>query len=353
MTVPPFIEPRYSRKRVQRAGRDLCADQLTDTGYGLTMEILSNWRGAHRYILSIYNNRFRQMLRRHGLHALVSSRLKRTPSIIAKLKRFPQMNLARMGDIAGMRIVVQNSSDLYKLIDLIDKGKTAKETQRERIKNYIAEPKSSGYRSIHYPLRHEGTKKSTHDGLILELQIRTELQHAWATSVEIIDAFLGKSLKTTLPSKGDKHAEFFRYASSIMADKEFLPRIQEHAKLSSDELIRRLLHLDDELKIMDHLNAFRIAIPEETTKQKSHYRILELDRKNKNIAIYIYPEKEFSQANADYARLEIDHKDNPQIDIVFVQAGTMEEVKRSYPNYFGDADTMIQLIKGLRAVRKS
>lgn len=349
MTVPPFIEPEYSRKQVQRAGRDLCADPLSDENYTQTMRILSNWRGAHRYILSIYNNRFRQMLQRNGFDALVSSRLKRTPSIITKLQRFSQMNLARMGDIAGMRIVVKNSADLYRLIDLIDKGKTAKETQRDRIKNYIAEPKLTGYRSIHYPLKHQGTHKSSHDGLSLELQIRTELQHAWATSVEIIDAFLGKSLKTTLPSRGDKHAEFFRYASSIMADKEFLPRIHEHAKLSSDELIQRLLQLDDELNMMDHLDAFRIAIPDKPVKKKSYYRILELDRKNKNIAVYVYPEKEFTQANADYAQLEMKYKNSPQIDIVFVQAGTMEEVKRAYPNYFGEADTMIQLIKELRS----
>ena len=137
-----------------------------------------------------------------------------------------------------------------------------------------------------------------------------------------------------------------------MADREFLPRIREHVDLSSDELIVKLLQLDDELNIIDHLDAFRIAIPDKPTKEKSHYRILELDRKEKNIAVYVYPEKEFAQANTDYARMEVDHKNDPQIDIVFVQAGTMEELKRAYPNYFGEADTMIQLIKGLRGGRR-
>ena len=226
MTIFPFIEPEYSRKQVQRAGKSLCRHKLTEDDYAEAMEVLSNWRGAHRYILSIYNNRFRQMLKRHGIEAIVSSRLKRTPSIIAKLKRFSSMNLARMGDIAGMRIVVKNPADLYKLIELLEKGKTATETQRDRIKNYIAEPKVTGYRSIHYPLKYSGINQSAHDGLSMELQIRTELQHAWATSVEIIDAFLGKSLKTTLVTEGDKYAEIFRYASSIMADREFLPRMQ-------------------------------------------------------------------------------------------------------------------------------
>ncbi len=42
------------------------------------------------------------------------------------------------------------------------------------------------------------------------------------------------------------------------------------------------------------------------------------------------------------------YKNNPEMDIVFVQAGTMEEVKRAYPNYFGEAHTMIQLIRETR-----
>ena len=102
MTVSPFVEPEYSRKQVQRSGKSLCNDQLAEDCYADAVEVLSNWRGAHRYILSIYNNRFRQMLKRHGIEAIVSSRLKRTPSIIAKLKRFPAMNLARMGDITAI-----------------------------------------------------------------------------------------------------------------------------------------------------------------------------------------------------------------------------------------------------------
>jgi ppGpp synthetase/RelA/SpoT-type nucleotidyltranferase len=348
MTISPFIKPEYSRKQVQRAGKMLCDGQLLAADYTQSMNVLSNWRGAHRYILSIYNNRFRQMLKRHGIEAIVSSRLKRTPSIIAKLKRFPSMNLARMGDIAGMRIVVKTPANLYKLIELLEKGKTATETQRDRIKNYIAEPKITGYRSIHYPLKYSGADQSAHDGLSMELQIRTELQHAWATSVEIIDAFLGKSLKTTLVTEGDKHAEFFRYASSIMADREFLPRIQKHTALTSTELIQKLLKLDSELRVADNLDAFRIAIPDQPSKQKSHYRILILDRKSKNIAIHIYPEKKFDEANSEYAELEMKYKEDPAMDIVFVQAGTMEEVKRAYPNYFGEADTMIKLVRDLR-----
>ena len=96
MTVPPFIEPEYSRKQVQRAGRDLCSELLTDESYAQTMEVLSNWRGAHRYILSIYNNRFRQMLQRNGFEAVVSSRLKRAPSI-TRLNIKERIKAAMMG----------------------------------------------------------------------------------------------------------------------------------------------------------------------------------------------------------------------------------------------------------------
>ena len=41
-------------------------------------------------------------------------------------------------------------------------------------------------------------------GLRIEIQIRSRLQHAWATAVETVDAFSGTSLKTTGGSGSEK-----------------------------------------------------------------------------------------------------------------------------------------------------
>ena len=52
-----------------------------------------------------------------------------------------------------------------------------------RSTDYIENPKSSGYRSIHYIYKYSSNIQD-YDGLKIELQIRTRLQHSWAMAVE-------------------------------------------------------------------------------------------------------------------------------------------------------------------------
>ncbi|WP_457767666.1 RelA/SpoT domain-containing protein [Cyanobium sp. ULC082] len=66
-----------------------------------------------------------------------------------------------------------------------------------RVDNYQAEPKPSGYRGIHLIYRYRSNKSETYNGLLLEVQIRSPLQHAWATAVETVGTFLKQSLKGT------------------------------------------------------------------------------------------------------------------------------------------------------------
>jgi ppGpp synthetase/RelA/SpoT-type nucleotidyltranferase len=74
-------------------------------------------------------------------------RHKRSPSIISKLARFPQMELSRMQDIGGCRAIVATVRDVERLNALIQSGRTRNKLHREY--NYIEKPKDTGYRGIH------------------------------------------------------------------------------------------------------------------------------------------------------------------------------------------------------------
>jgi ppGpp synthetase/RelA/SpoT-type nucleotidyltranferase len=66
-------------------------------------------------------------------------------------------------------------------------------------KDYIKEPKPDGYRSYHLICRYQGIHQDgAYKGLRIEIQIRSAMQHAWATAVETIDAFTGQALKTNI-----------------------------------------------------------------------------------------------------------------------------------------------------------
>jgi ppGpp synthetase/RelA/SpoT-type nucleotidyltranferase len=63
-------------------------------------------------------------------------------------------------------------------------------------KDYIQNPKPDGYRSIHLIFRYVGTApNNAWDRLRVEMQLRSQHQHAWATALEAVDIFTKQALK--------------------------------------------------------------------------------------------------------------------------------------------------------------
>src|ERR1019366_9744121 len=84
--------------------------------------------------------------------------------------------------------------------------------------DYVDHPKASGYRSYHLIYRYFSDKKATHNGLKIEVQIRSQLQHAWATAVETVGTFIQQALKS---SQGEEDwLRFFALMGSAIAYRE-------------------------------------------------------------------------------------------------------------------------------------
>ena len=78
--------------------------------------------------------------------AIVAFRLKRISTIINKAIREPSMNLNRMGDIAGIRLILENDREVYQALELIQK----QFEQSGRIRDYIKEPKKNRLQRCSY-----------------------------------------------------------------------------------------------------------------------------------------------------------------------------------------------------------
>ena len=141
------IKPKHSRKKVQRAGDVLKNPSASDQEKSDAMDILSNWRAVHSYPINTFQATLRDKLFNIDRDALVAQRLKRTPSIISKLQRYPKMNLARMQDIGGLRAVVKNLKKCRELEVNYRNSKFSHELVGA--KDYISTPKETGYRGIH------------------------------------------------------------------------------------------------------------------------------------------------------------------------------------------------------------
>ncbi len=108
----------------------------------------------------------RHELEKAGIEAEVFGRAKKPYSIWRKMQEKDQ-GFSRLSDIYGFRIITRSEEDCYRTLGAIHQRWRA---VPGRFKDYISQPKSNGYRSIH-------TTVSGRDGKRVEVQIRTRQMH--------------------------------------------------------------------------------------------------------------------------------------------------------------------------------
>jgi len=113
----------------------------------------------------------RDLLARENIPATVTGRAKKPYSIWRKLQTKDQA-FSRLSDIYGFRIICGTEADCYRILGVIHQRWRA---VPGRFKDYISQPKSNGYRSIH-------TTVAGRDGKQVEIQIRTQEMHEVAES---------------------------------------------------------------------------------------------------------------------------------------------------------------------------
>jgi putative GTP pyrophosphokinase len=113
----------------------------------------------------------------------VKTRIKSYDSIIKKLESdnipFSLENVEKyVNDIVGLRIICSFPSDVYELIDIIRNSDLIKVIHE---KDYISNPKSSGYRSYHLIVEVPVELINNKYVVKAEIQIRTLAMDLWAS----------------------------------------------------------------------------------------------------------------------------------------------------------------------------
>jgi len=211
--------------------------------------------------------------------------------------------------------------------------------------DYIRNPKESGYRSIHLVYRYMSDRKETYNGLRIEIQLRSRLQHMWATAVETVGTFLEQSLKS---SQGqDEWLYFFKLMGSAMAFQERQALVPE-TPTSKTKLIRALRTSAKELDVKNKLTAYMTALHTPTefeTGRGLRYFLLNLDPREgfRTLTIMGYRAKDLGRASNDYLLLERSLQGKPGAEAVLVSVESLDALRRAYPNYF--LDTQVFLAK--------
>jgi putative GTP pyrophosphokinase len=351
MRFPPV--PIESKSQINKAGQILINKIPANYAEREAGRALADrWRACHAYPINTFQSTLRRKLVKFSHDPIVAQRLKRMPTIIDKLQnRYSTMNLTQMQDIGGVRAVVNSIEDVYKLAKEYRESHFEHELIVER--DYIKNPRREyidGYRSLHliYRYRNRYPPGKEYNGLLVELQIRTKRQHAWATTVEILGEITKERIKFREGS--EKWRDFFAVTSSAFAHIEKTTLVPGYENLSLQETVKKIVKIEKELNVFDMLRTLPIvanAIEKEDTKRSSYYVVV-LNNTERRVYIRSYGREDFEQADAEYKRIEKETETRiGEIDPVLVSAGSFESLKRAYPNYFLDAEEFIKNVTAI------
>ncbi|MCE3040501.1 RelA/SpoT domain-containing protein [Helicobacter anatolicus] len=328
-----------SKKQIQKIG-DLIRQDRASTQ---DLEEFHCWRGLYAEIMPLMASSLRSKLKRLRLKPLVfSRRLKRYSSIRSKLIRFPNMQLHHMQDIAGMRIVFAQMDALNQFVAEMKKTYRSSKNNFEfvRCSDYISHPKSDGYRSIHQIYKYIRGKHIQCHGLTLELQIRTKLQHLWATAVEVLGMGLNSKLKS---GEGEEHyKEFFKLCGDLFALKE-LKNLEENQINHKKDLIAKLQTLDASHSILKYLSALSVSTRLEKRK-KDYYFVIWLNLQTRYLKINGFPKEQYVEAQILYDALESKTSEE-NYDVVLISLDGFKQIQKAYPNYYLDCKSFIQTLE--------
>ena len=339
--------PKHCKIELNQAGNTLVDESASIADHYSATEILSNWRACHNYPINTFKATLHTKLKSFDGDTIIGQRLKRTPSIIDKLRRYPSMRLSQMQDIGGLRAVLSNVSQVNRLQASYKTKRFKHELVNE--KDYIETPKPSGYRSVHlvfkYISDHEHSR--IYNGLSVELQIRTKLQHAWATAVETMGTFLGQALKA---SRGEQEwLRFFEATGAAFAILENCPSVPGYENMDKKDIFCKVAEIEQTLHAVHMLNGFSAILNSSMVAQGSRtYHLITLDSEKKQVSVAAYPLAQQDKALRDYAAAEVDAKaTGGRVDVVLVSAGPLNLLRRAYPNYFLDTHDFVQRIEDI------
>ena len=279
------------------------------------LEMLQHYRQTFQEPISHVFNFVLTAARKIDKRCIVTYRIKRIDTIVEKLHRFHDnpngsMKLSRMWDIAGCRCIM-NSPDidkLYKLLEFVENeyGDDCK------INDYIEEPKSSGYRSIHVYVKEKQTQKP------IEIQIRNKEHHNWATLVEIVDLLYG--------TKNKENGAISRLGRFLY----LYSRVEDLSEADFSEMLK----IERKMKVFEKMSSVLtrnyLNIRKQWLKQKpkGSYFVITANRKGSEIVSF----SSFERAESVYYEKYLANSDS-NIVLTHLKLPEFAQISMAYSNY--------------------
>jgi ppGpp synthetase/RelA/SpoT-type nucleotidyltranferase len=363
-----WAKPLYESKgQVDRAGKILTTPASFDADDILeAFRLINNWRAVHSYPLHIAKVTLKARADKISKKAISAQRLKRLSSIALKLRRNSHMKLSQMQDIGGCRAIMPTMREVQRLVAIYEEAikknppekdlKTLSSKKKVQIRpefveryDYISKPKPDGYRSFHYVYKYRSAakEKQIYNGLRVEIQIRSKLQHAWATAVEAISTFTEQALKSGLGNARWKR--FFALMGTAIASLENCP-IVPNTPTDRDELIAEIEGLYHELQVEMVLFGITATVDVVQAEPDAQAHLLVLNADTKRLEVKSYKADELARASEEYLGVEQFYSDNPRVQAVLVSVDSLATLQSAYPNYYLDTREFLDVVRSVIGV---
>ena len=345
---------QYSKGQINRAGKDMVSLEVDSKSerFNEALDIVANWRSCHAYPLQVVRNTLTRRARSVDSNVLIGQREKRLVSIYLKLRDNPHMKLTTMQDLGGCRAVVRSIKEVGELVQIYRKNKSKNLSDRpiwDDYDDYIANPKTDGYRSFHIIMRY-GSKypsRAMFNGQKIEIQIRSRLQHAWATAVEIVQTFTGDVLKTKVKTADSFWLRFFILMSNAIAHREKSTMVPG-VSTNRIEWTKELKELAKTHRVIECLEGWTNAMNRaaDSPAAEAHAFVVSLDPVRNLIDVQPFRKDEIAKAQETLSSIErtIGVEAN-ELQVVLIYADSLDDLRRAYPNLYVDTNLFIEAIK--------
>ncbi|MEM8773576.1 MAG: bifunctional (p)ppGpp synthetase/guanosine-3',5'-bis(diphosphate) 3'-pyrophosphohydrolase [Pseudomonadota bacterium] len=157
---------RIGMQSIREELEDLAFRVLNPEGRASIMRRFITLQREAGDVIERITNDMRHELDKAGIKAEILGRAKKPYSIWRKMQE-KEMGFSRLSDIYGFRVVTETEEECYRVLGVIHRRWRS---VPGRFKDYISQPKSNGYRSLH-------TTVSGRDGKLVEVQMRTRQMH--------------------------------------------------------------------------------------------------------------------------------------------------------------------------------
>jgi hypothetical protein len=179
--------------------------------------------------------------------------------------------------------------------------------------------------------------------LRIEIQMRTKLQHAWATAVETVDAFTAEDLKFGKGTSGWRR--FFQLMGSVHAHIEKTALVPGTPK-SLIDLKDEVISLERRLQVVRTLRSY-LNITQHISKQQGADRdwfLIKMFPYERRVTVERYRQTQFSSAKRKLAEAEKEFQ-STRNQAALVATRSISELKKAYPNYFADTTYFTSILE--------